>query len=338
MNKKTTANNSSQNIEDEFYQINSDILESFNKFRPPLDIFRYNEQVGRVGIYYKVGGRLTKEQVEELAEMVKEGIIFVSRKDHSIYVKHISYQLDLVLQDKHLTEKEISDIFQMALIRRMESLFDQPVKAVMDKLYEDVQVLVEYLWEDFNRSKAISKRINTEHTLANHSVNTGFLGLALYLTYPNEDMKAKSEKARHSFERAALGFFLHDLGMTKIPAFIRSKPHTLTPDDRGKILRHPTFGYEMLSKLDLKFPEIEQCVLMHHERLNGTGYPQKLSNNIPHLAMLCAIVDSYCAMISTRPWAEPVPPLEAVKLLAEDKTYSNDLTSKLQAFIALTKI
>ena len=39
--------------------------------------------------------------------------------------------------------------------------------------------------------------------------------------------------------------------------------------------RHTQVGYEMLGKLDLRFPEVEECVTDHHERLNGSGYPQK---------------------------------------------------------------
>jgi len=113
-------------LEEQYYQVSSEIVQSFNKFRPPLDIFKFREDVGRLVSYYKVGERLSKEQTEELAELVTGGVIFVSRKDHPVYVKHISYQLDLVLQDKHLKEIEIADIFLSALTRRIEEFMDQP--------------------------------------------------------------------------------------------------------------------------------------------------------------------------------------------------------------------
>jgi len=122
-----------EDLEEEYYQISPDILLSFNKFRPPLNIFKLKEDVVRLFPYYKVGERLSKEQGEELEQMVREGLMFVSRADHPVYVKHISYQLDLVLMDRHLTEAEIADIFQTALTRRMEEFLDQPVKAVADK-------------------------------------------------------------------------------------------------------------------------------------------------------------------------------------------------------------
>ncbi len=102
-------------LNEEYYQISADILGSFNKYRPPLNIFMFKEDVARVMPFFKVGGRLTNEQVEELAEMTKEGLVFVSREDHPVYVKHISYQLDLVLVDKNLKEKEIADIFTQVM-------------------------------------------------------------------------------------------------------------------------------------------------------------------------------------------------------------------------------
>ncbi|MBU4244831.1 MAG: HD family phosphohydrolase, partial [Proteobacteria bacterium] len=167
-------------LNEEYYQISTDILGSFNKYRPPLNIFLFKEDVARIMPYYKVGGRLTNEQVEELLAMTNEGIIFVSREDHPVYVKHISYQLDLVLVDKNLKEKEIADIFTQALTRRLKDFFDQPVPMVFEKLWVDLMVLTEYLYEDIRRARALVRRMHKEHSLENHSVNSGFLGLALF--------------------------------------------------------------------------------------------------------------------------------------------------------------
>ena len=142
-------------LNEEYYQISADILGSFNKYRPPLNIYKFKEDVARIMPYYKVGGRLTNEQVEELKSMTKEGTVFVSRDDHPVYVKHISYQLDLVLVDKNLKEKEIADIFTQALTRKLQEFFDQPVPVVFEKLWIDLMVFTEYLYEDIRRSRAM---------------------------------------------------------------------------------------------------------------------------------------------------------------------------------------
>lgn len=332
MNTKQ-AHDIPEDLEEEFYQISADILQSFNKFRPPLNIFRLKEDVMRVMPYYRTGERLSKEQTEELERLVDEGVIFVSRADHAVYVNHISHQLDLVLMDRHLTETECADIFQIALTRRTAEFLDQPVKLVADKLVADVLVVTEYLWQDSRRSRALSLRVHPKHSLANHSVNCLLVGLQLFVQTRSEDF-TESPKNRQSLDRTAVGLLLHDAGMSKIPAFILDKTQNITQEERQKILKHPLLGIEMLAKLDLKFPEVEQSMLHHHERLNGTGYPQKLAGEaIPDTGLLCAVVDSYCAMVTERPYAPAMSPKVAAGSLTTDARYDSRFTKQLMSYL-----
>jgi HD-GYP domain-containing protein (c-di-GMP phosphodiesterase class II) len=325
-------------LSEEYYQINTDILGSFNKYRPPLNIFRFKEDVARIMPYYKVGERLSNEQVEELAALTEEGLIFVSRADHPVYVKHISYQLDLVLIDKNLKEREIADIFQQALTRRLEEFLDQPVLLVFQKFWADLLVLTEYLWHDPLRIKALTRRLHATYSLARHSFNCGIMGLALYMRMNAKNFEEGGVK-RKNFDHLAAGLFLHDMGMTKVAAFIREKEKPLVPDERNKVLQHPMHGSEMLAKLDLKFPEVEACILEHHERLTGTGYPQKrVGAAVTPVGRLCAVVDSYCAMITKRPYAEAMDPMKAATALAQDGGYDPEITKHLQAMILTQKM
>jgi HD-GYP domain-containing protein (c-di-GMP phosphodiesterase class II) len=320
-------------LNEEYYQISPDILESFSKFRPPLDIFRFKEEVARIEPFYRVGERLDKERIDELARLTREGFSFVSRVDHPVYVKHIAHQLDLVLVDKNLKEREIADIFAEALGMRLEGFFEQPVKAALDRLNEDLMVLTEYLWNDVYRIRALLRRLRREHTLANHALNCGLVGLGLFLKI-NESEIGK-EITRKTFDHVTLGLFLHDLGMSKIPLFIRNKTQALSRDEQQKILNHTLVGREMLSKLDLRYKEVEACLGEHHERLDGSGYPQKLKGReISPLGRLCAVVDSYCAMITDRAHAKAMDPAEAAKILAEDqRRYDPRFTLPLQAMV-----
>lgn len=322
-------------LEEEYYQISPGILQSFNKLRPPLNIYRFLEPVSRIAPYYKVGERLSKEQSQELAEMVSQGVIFVSRDDHAIYVKHISYQLDLVLLDKHLTESEIADIFQIALTRRMEAFFDQPVRLEYEKVREDVLVLTEYVWEDANRTRALARRLHPVHTLANHAVNCGLIGLHLFLGSRPADFR-HGKNARNSLDRSILGLFLHDLGMSRVPAIIRDKTKPLLPDEMQKIRNHTLAGYEMLTRIDIKFDEMVRCVSEHHERLDGSGYPQKLSGAaLSELGQLAGVVDSFCAMITKRHYAPAMERLAAAKKLFDDsRRYPAGPVKQLIALLA----
>ncbi|CCH48824.1 HD-GYP domain-containing protein [Pseudodesulfovibrio piezophilus] len=319
-------------LNEEYYQISKDILGSFNKYRPPLNIFSFKEDVARIMPYFKVGGRLTNEQVEELASMTDHGLIFVSRDDHPVYVKHISYQLDLVLVDRNLKEKEIADIFTQALTRRLAEFFDQPVPAVFEKLWVDLMVLTEYLYDDISRARALVRRLHTEHSLENHSLNCGFLGIALWAKIKEKGFQDAVK--RKTFDRMAAGLFLHDMGMAKVPAFIRDKDKPLTGDERTKINAHTKTGYEMLTKLNLKYAEVEQCVTEHHERVNGSGYPLKSSSQ-EFPGRLCAVVDSFCAMIAKHPYAEAKSFVKAAAELANDVRYDKEITSALQNLLLI---
>lgn len=320
-------------VNEEYYQINSEILDSFPKYHPPLNLFFFKEDVSRIVPYFSLGGRLRPDQVEELAQMVKDGLIFVSRVDHAIYVKHIAYQLDLVLLDKHLMEGEIAEIFWEALTMRVKDFFDQPVKVVYDKLENDVLVLTEYLFQDLFRIKSLLKRLRTEHTLVNHSVNTTLVGLALYGQVRAEDF-SRGQVKRKYYDLTALGLILHDLGMTKVPPFILDKDKPLTTDEHQKIIQHPKLGYTALAKLDLKYPEVEECVLDHHERMNGSGYPQKKQGKELGLSgKLCAVADSFCAMITNRKHAPAMTKAAAAASLADDRRYDVRLTKLLQSMV-----
>lgn len=322
-------------LDEQFYQINLDILESFSKYRPPLGLFRFREDVARVLPFCKAGDRLSNEQVEELAQLVDQGLIFVSRDDHAIYVAHISYQLDLVLLDKNLHETEIADIFAQALTRRLGEFFEQPVPLVLAKLWTDLMVLTEYLFQDCHRIRALTRRLHQTYSLENHSFNSGIMGLAVHIKVHAAQYEA-GELKRKFLDHLAAGLFLHDLGMSKIPAFLREKDKPLTAEERAKVQRHTQVGYEMLAKLDLRFPEVEECVTDHHERLNGSGYPQKKqAAALGPLGRLCGLVDSYCAMTVPRPYAAAQEPMKAAAALGQDPGYDPELTRNLQALVLL---
>lgn len=317
-------------LDEEYYQISPNILESFPKFRPPLDLYRFKEEIGQIIIYKKNGDRLDKDTQAELAGMCAEGNIFVARSDYPVYSKHISKQLDLILVDRHLNEREIAEIFRHALTDRLEAFLEQPVKGVFDLLYSDLMVLTEYLSADFNKIRSLTRRMHCEYSLAKHAFNSGVLGLWLYR------QTQSGEISRRSLDRTCLAFFLQDVGMSKIPAFIREKEKPLTLDERSKIEQHPILGNQVVAKLDIQYKEVEEAVLQHQERLDGSGYPgKKKGDDIGLYSRIGAVADSFCAMVATRPWAQEKTPQIAIDELFQadtkyDRRFSGLIKSALE--------
>jgi PAS domain S-box-containing protein len=100
----------------------------------------------------------------------------------------------------------------------------------------------------------------------------------------------------------SLAASIHDLGKIRIPAEILSKPGTLNPIEYQLVMGHPQTGYDIIKDIQFSLP-IAQMVLQHHERLDGTGYPQGLKDGQILLeAKILAVADVVEAMMSHRPY------------------------------------
>ena len=111
----------------------------------------------------------------------------------------------------------------------------------------------------------------------------------------------------------AVGAWLHDIGKLAIPDAILLKPGALTEDERQIMQRHAQIGYDLVKRIPF-LAEAAEIVLTHHERNDGTGYPQRLkAEDIPLGARIFAVVDTVDAMTSDRPYRSALPFSEARK-------------------------
>lgn len=95
---------------------------------------------------------------------------------------------------------------------------------------------------------------------------------------------------------------IHDIGKISVPAEILSKPCTLSPIEFGLIKVHPQAGYDILRGIDFPWP-IDQIILQHHERMDGTGYPEGLKGGeILLMARILTVADVVEAMAFHRPY------------------------------------
>lgn len=109
-----------------------------------------------------------------------------------------------------------------------------------------------------------------------------------------------------------VGGLFHDIGKIGVPDSILLKTSRLTDDEYSEIKNHPSIGAHILSNASL-FQDIIPIVKHHHERYDGFGYPGKLAGeNIPYLARIASVADSYDAMTSKRTYRDPMP-LDVVK-------------------------
>lgn len=121
---------------------------------------------------------------------------------------------------------------------------------------------------------------------------------------------------RDDLDVLALGAMLLDVGKTRLPDEIVAKPGKLEADEFTLMRSHVTIGLEILDKSGAVDQRVYDMVAHHHERHNGSGYPAGLEgNNIPVFGRIAGIIDAYDAMISKRPYAQPVSSYDALRKL-----------------------
>ncbi len=119
-------------------------------------------------------------------------------------------------------------------------------------------------------------------------------------------------------EVLTLSGLFHDIGKLEIPQSIIMKPAKLTDSEYRVIQKHPILGYELIKDRSID-NRIKNAALMHHERLDGSGYPQKLKGDqIDELAKIVAIADVYDALTSRRIYRDPLCPFEVLHIFEEE--------------------
>ncbi len=116
-----------------------------------------------------------------------------------------------------------------------------------------------------------------------------------------------------------LGAYLHDLGKVRVPHEILNKPGRLTDDEFGVIKKHPEWGVEMLA--DVEFPwDLHPIIRSHHEKLDGTGYPDRLAGDaIPLSAQIICVVDVWDALTTTRSYRGALDLDRALRIMEESR-------------------
>jgi HD-GYP domain-containing protein (c-di-GMP phosphodiesterase class II) len=183
----------------------------------------------------------------------------------------------------------------------IESVFDNPNALSCVSLIKDAP---DYIWE--------------------HSVKCAIY-MAIFARHLGFDKELT--------EDLCLGGFLMDTGMATIPDDLLEKGGNYHTDDLQLIKMHVDFGVELVSQEENISDVVISVIQDHHERLDGSGYPEgKKGDQINTYGRMAAIIDSYDAMTSDRPYRKGMTPTQALKKLLADTSGQYD-QSLVQQFI-----
>jgi putative nucleotidyltransferase with HDIG domain len=101
--------------------------------------------------------------------------------------------------------------------------------------------------------------------------------------------------------------YLHDIGKVAVDRRLFGKPGALNPEEFREMADHTVVGHQIVSSVQFPWPKIPEAVRWHHERSDGSGYPDALTNDdLPMAVRIMALADTFDAMISARPYREPL--------------------------------
>jgi putative nucleotidyltransferase with HDIG domain len=152
------------------------------------------------------------------------------------------------------------------------------------------------------------------------------------------DIAARMGLSPREQELVHLCGLVHDVGKIGLPASVLEKPGALTLEERRQMERHSVIGEEILRNVD-DYGEIAGIVRSHHERVDGTGYPDRLvGDEIPPLARIIAVADAYNAMTSDRPYRDAMPSRVARLRLAQavESQFDTSVVAAFEAILAMS--
>ncbi|MEC5425872.1 HD-GYP domain-containing protein [Virgibacillus sp. C22-A2] len=139
--------------------------------------------------------------------------------------------------------------------------------------------------------------------------------VTMYALYLARELRLKPEELKAIVQ----GGLVHDVGKISIPDAVLNKPGKLSPEEWSLIEQHPIEGYDMCKNLGFLKDELD-IIRHHHEKWDGSGYPDKLKGEaIPYFARIVAVADVYDALTSDRAYRKAWTHEEAMNVLKENK-------------------
>jgi putative nucleotidyltransferase with HDIG domain len=201
-----------------------------------------------------------------------------------------------------------------------------------EECVEVTECIVEKVYQKIKKISCIDQlRIYDEYTYS-HNINVSAMCTALGIT-----MKLDESEVRD----LALGALLHDIGKMKVHKEILNKPDKLTRQEFEVMKTHTILGFKYIRENMEISLKISRIILDHHEKINGTGYPNGLKNSeINYFAQIVGIIDVYDALISDRVYKKAIFSQQALEILKSEsgKSFNSQILNKFLCLAHSTSV
>jgi len=236
--------------------------------------------------------------------------IYIQAADMDAAETYLNTYLHEILTDPLVSPRVKSDIIYTTSMKSIRQIYQGMNMRNIAELENSSESTVKLILSDQRVMNDLIQITSHDHFTYKHSVKVGIFGTALAINLFGDKLH------EHNIAKLSTAFFLHDIGMSKVPPRILDKKGPLTKEEWDIVRKHPIWGHERLMKSQYVSDEAAAIVLYHHERSDRKGYPfKRLDSSIPLYSRICAIADTFEALISTRPYRNPKTPFEAIKIM-----------------------
>jgi HD-GYP domain-containing protein (c-di-GMP phosphodiesterase class II) len=239
----------------------------------------------------------------------KVEFVHISSAQQKSYRRYLEKHLVHILQDPKIDVEAKSEILYASAHGLMRDLFENPeLEAGLARGREMVRSTIGFMYHNRTSLRHLIKAASTDYQLFTHAVNGFVLGLGLA-------WRAGLGTPRELAEFGT-GALLRDIGMTKVPAAVRDHAGKLTVSQFELLKRHPEMSEAAARSMGETGAVAMDLIRHHHERLDGTGYPDRLvGSDIRPLVRALTIADTFDALTTRRQHQSPMKSVDALRLM-----------------------
>lgn len=270
---------------------------------------------------FKPSGKTLVELGLPLGQLPK--VLYIRPEDQPAALAEVqealNHQLMERLQGGDLagTRDTMQDLLEVSL--------SLPSPASLEGVGQAAARLVEALDGQAEVARALSQLSFADYSTTLHSVNMMFLALSFAMA---------SRMSLPQSQNLATAALLHDVGKIRVDLAILNAPRKLSEAEFAEIKRHPLLGYRMLARCSFRDRGVALAAFQHHEKLDGSGYPQGLTDISP-LGRVVAVLDCYEALTcDTRPYRKAMSPFAALDVVRQDANAGKYDRRVLERFVA----
>jgi len=286
----------------------------------------YIQQAGKTRLFRGRNFPITQQDIDSLTQRGLKYVLleFESKKNFLTYIEN---NLNWIVSSDAIPDKEKSSVVKECTENFVSEFFDDPFSEKAPKRVKFLcDCIIKLIFNSGDSLRYLVEDMSMKYNFSLHAARVCYftVSLAKAINITQDDVQHLSQAS-----------ILHDLGKIKIPNEVREKMGAFGDNDWSIMKLHPKYSIEILNQsLIRNRPRlIDNAVLLHHERMDGSGYPKNLkAENIGKPERILAITNTFDSLTTEKVFRPSMTAFNALQYMLQSQQYDNDL---LRVFIPL---